>query len=348
MNTAMPDAASGPSVPARHDATPRRRRRGRPGSPSAHDTAPSKRSQASADERTTDDPLRFERVDLRPGEAEAAQELLVVLPEKRRVPLVQVGRASRELHRKRAVALRSDHRVEHLFEEVTGLELRELGLPVRLHHSSDRHTDLPEALDDHAGRPLTAPGCDELVDPVVVAVDARQPSPRQGRQPSPARPAPGGGTAIARRWRRRWPPRRRRGRPRPARPPGRGSGAPHRAPDCRRCPGRRHKPRTRSVARRRRWPRRSTIAVSTRPPSPVRSRCSRVSISPKMAWSPALGSPMQYGSNGRRSGCPVSHVSPEASSITKAKAASSRHGPSRPNPGIRSIMRSGRSARSVS
>ena len=47
---------------------------------------------------------------------------------------------------------------------------------------------------------------------------------------------------------------------------------------------------------------------------------------------------------GRRSSCPVSQVSPAASSITKAKAGRSRHGPSRPNPGMRTMIRSGRSA----
>ena len=63
---------------------------------------------------------------------------------------------------------------------------------------------------------------------------------------------------------------------------------------------------------------------------------------------PAFESPAVYGDTGFSSGYPVIQVSPAASSMTKANAGSSRHGPSRPKPGIRTTTRSGRAARTAS
>ena len=84
---------------------------------------------------------------------------------------------------KRAVAGASDHRMVHLFEEVAGRELREVGLAVGLHDLADGHTGVPQAFDDLVGRPGPAPLLQERVDPVLLP----DPS-RRGRQRGVGRP----------------------------------------------------------------------------------------------------------------------------------------------------------------
>ena len=49
------------------------------------------------------------------------------------------------LHRKRAVAGASDHRMVHLLEEVAGRELRQVGLAVGLHDLAHGHAGIPQA-----------------------------------------------------------------------------------------------------------------------------------------------------------------------------------------------------------
>ena len=87
----------------------------------------------------------------------------------------------------------------------------------------------------------------------------------------------------------------------------------------------------------------STIAASTRTPSPVRRRCSSASSSALRRVDAGVRVADAVGSTGFWSGWPVSQVSPEASSITKANAGLSRHGPSSPKPGMRTMIASGRS-----
>ena len=180
------------------------------------------------------------------------------------------------------------------------VELRQLRLVVRLHHLADRHAGPPQRLDDLVGRP----GAHH---------SARWASMRSCGAPAPSMVARSGSAAQA-------------GSPSggaqraPLLVGGDGDGDPAVVPaalvgagdlvQVLRCRGgppvagaaraARRRRRTRSVCSAAMLRAASTMAASTRPPSPVRSRCSSASSRPNSACSPALGSPTQYGSNGQQ------------------------------------------------
>src|ERR1700677_1074028 len=135
------------------------------------------RPSGALHKRAADDPVGFERVDVRRREAEVTQDLPVVLTEQRSVPLVQPRRAPREPHRERAVAGGPDDRMVHLFEELAGLELGQLGLAVRLHHLADRHTGCPQELDDLVGGPGAAPRFQDRIEALVLLGPPREVGP---------------------------------------------------------------------------------------------------------------------------------------------------------------------------
>ncbi len=198
-------------------------------------------------------PVGFERVDLRLREAELAQQLIVVLPEQRGMPPVDPLRAPREPHRQRAVAGGSDHRMVHLLEEATGLQLGQVGLVVGLHHLAHGHAGAPTGAStissaDRARHHSPRTRVDAVVLPCVrPALVASSGSAAQAGSPSAARRA----SPTARRWRRRWRPNRRPDRARRARRPCRGSAAPPWDRGCRPARAASRRRRTRSAARRR-------------------------------------------------------------------------------------------------
>ena len=73
---------------------------------------------------------------------------------------------------------------------------------------------------------------------------------------------------------------------------------------------------------------------------PVRSRSSSAASRPMTACMPPIGSHGPRGTSGMSS-YPVTHARPEVCSIVMANPARSRHGPSSPNAGIRTIIRPG-------
>ena len=143
MNTAIPEAASGSqrSSHTRREASTTSNGAASKPIPEGYDARP--RSLGIREERATDDPVCFERVDLRPAQTELAQDLLIVLAEQRGMPFVDPLRAPREPHRQGAVAGASDHRMLHLLEEVAEGELRQLGLLVGLDDLADGDAGIP-------------------------------------------------------------------------------------------------------------------------------------------------------------------------------------------------------------
>ncbi len=121
-------------------------------------------------------------VDLCRREPELAQDLVVVLPEQRGVPLVHPRRPPGEPHGQGAVAGGSDHRVSTSSKKPPGCQLRQIGLVVGLHDLADRHAGVPQPLDDVVRRPGAAP----------LAQHAR----RSGRARAPGRPVARSGSAA--------------------------------------------------------------------------------------------------------------------------------------------------------
>ncbi len=92
----------------------------------------------------------------------------------------------------------------------------------------------------------------------------------------------------------------------------------------------------------------SIIGISTSCPSPVRSRCSSAATSASAVCVPTIGSTTPPGMIGGPSSYPVCQAIPVICSIVWANPPRSRHGPSRPNAGSRSITTDGLIARTSS
>ena len=74
---------------------------------------------------------------------------------------------------------------------------------------------------------------------------------------------------------------------------------------------------------------------------PSSSRHERATRAAKAACSPPSGSPAPRTRTGGPSGCPVSQAMPVSDSMVWAKPGRSRHGPSRPKAGMRTMQRAG-------
>ena len=92
----------------------------------------------------------------------------------------------------------------------------------------------------------------------------------------------------------------------------------------------------------------STMVDSTCIPAPSRSRITNAAMAANAACRPAIGSHTPRGITGGPSECPVIHAIPVACSIVCAKPTRSRHGPSRPNAGIRTMTADGLAAEMAS
>ena len=92
----------------------------------------------------------------------------------------------------------------------------------------------------------------------------------------------------------------------------------------------------------------STMADSICMPTSVRSRTASAAIAANAACNPATGSQTPRGMIGGPSRCPVIQAIPAACSMVCAKPTRSRHGPSSPNAGIRTMIARGLAALTAS
>ena len=99
---------------------------------------PFSRRQAPADHA-----VGFQLGDLLVAEPDFGEQLMVVLTQQRRRMQMEPVGAGRKPHRHRTVWRGCVDRVADVLEEAAELQLRDLGLAMRLHHFGDRNTGIP-------------------------------------------------------------------------------------------------------------------------------------------------------------------------------------------------------------